>query len=300
MVRPASIFRHFKTYSRKQLEIHSFPKLKSGGVCHDRKHDEFYVRHSDGTSRTEFEIRKEEFLRTARADHQNYARLQFEQSGTNRTFEKNRHVNKIDEQMETSPNSDAIETLPLHNYSKLSAASIEEEMDCDSFHWGATAEVVEIIRRRDKSPETRRLVERKLEIARPGTMRRRYNQNAQRTIWVPSRPKRSKEEIAETDGELIQHANRLGGGGKAINQSKNLRRTGPNPNGRKTPGGSVIRPGERRRESNSLPIVDLKNYNTEGKGAHNVQFNQIIRVVTEGKKIAEETIKKRQWTLCWT
>ena len=46
---------------------------------------------------------------------------------------------------------------------------------------------MEIIQR-EKSPETRRLVDRRLEIARPGMMRRRYDQNAQRTIWVPSRP----------------------------------------------------------------------------------------------------------------
>ena len=95
------------------------------------------------------------------------------QSETNRTFEKNRHVNKINEQTETSLNSDAIkfkrqETLPLHNHSKVSTASIEE-MDREYFLWGATAEVMEIIRRREKSPETRRLVERRLEIARLGT-----------------------------------------------------------------------------------------------------------------------------------
>ena len=115
------------------------------------------------------------------------------QSGTNETLEKYRHVNKINEQTETSLNSDAIkfqcqETLPLHNQSKLSTASIEEEMDRGYLHWGATAEVMEIIRRRERCPETRWLVERRLEIARPGTMRRRYDQNTQRTIWVPSRP----------------------------------------------------------------------------------------------------------------
>ena len=71
---------------------------------------------------------------------------------------------------------------------------------------------MQIIQRREKSPETRRLVERRLEIARPGTMKRRYYQNAQRTIWVPSRPnKRSREEIADIDAQLIQRANRLGG-----------------------------------------------------------------------------------------
>ena len=80
-------------------------------------------------------------------------------------------MNKINEQTETSPNSDAIkfkpqETLLLHTHSKLSTSSIEEEVDREHFHWGATAEVMEIIRRRNKSPETRRLGERSLKIAR--------------------------------------------------------------------------------------------------------------------------------------
>ena len=93
-------------------------------------------------------------------------------------------------------------------------------MDRDYFHWGATAEIMQIIQKREESPETRRLVERRLEIARPGTMRRRYDQNAQRTIWVLSRPnKRSREEIAEIDGQMIQRANRLG---EATDPSKNL------------------------------------------------------------------------------
>ena len=78
------------------------------------------------------------------------------------------------------------------------------------FHWGATVEVMEIIRRKEKRPETRRLVERRLAIARPGTMRRRYNQNAQQTTWVPSRPnKRNREEI---EGELLPRSNRPGQG----------------------------------------------------------------------------------------
>ena len=44
----------------------------------------------------------------------------------------------------------------------------------------------------------------------------------------------------------------------------------------------------------NLPMVDLKNYNTEVKEAHYVQINQMIGTVTEGKKIAEETIKKAE------
>ena len=72
---------------------------------------------------------------------------------------------------------------------------------------------MEIIRRRNKSPETRRLVERRETLARTGIMRRRYNPQSQRTIFALSRPnKRSREEIAEINAELIHRANRIGGG----------------------------------------------------------------------------------------
>ena len=170
-------------------------------------------------------------------------------------------------------------------------------MDRDYFHWGATAVIMEIIRRREKSPETRRLVERRLETARPGMMTRRYDQNAQRTIWVPSRPnKRSREGIAEIDGELRQRANRLGGGYQPMQVAEQI----PNEiqadeqpmedgtNDSESEGESQVIRGD------NLPIVDLKNYNPEGKEAHYVQINQIIGAITEGKKLAEETIKKAE------
>ena len=211
-------------------------------------------------------------------------------------------MNKTNERTETSPNSDAIEfkrqeTLPLHNHLKPATASIEKEMDRDYFHWGATAEIMQIIQRREKSPETRRLVERRLEIARPGTMRRRYDQTAQQTIFVPSRPnKRSREEIAEIDGQLIPRANRLGGGYQPIQTIREEQEQIPmeeqlpeeQSNDPESEGESQIIRGD------NLPIVDLKNYNTEGKEAHYVQINQIIGVVTEGKKVTEETIKKAE------
>ena len=90
-------------------------------------------------------------------------------------------------------------------------------MDRNYIHWGALSEIIKLIRDRMKSPETLRFVERRLEIARLGTMRRRYVLNAHRTIRVPSRPnKRSRKEIVEIDGELINRANRLGRGYQPI------------------------------------------------------------------------------------
>ena len=223
------------------------------------------------------------------------------QSETNRAIEKKRHVNKTNEQAETSPNKTAIKfkrhaTLPVLNCKEL-PLSTSEEMDREYFHWGATTEIMEIIQRREKSPETRRLVDRRLEIARPGMMRRRYDQNAQRTIWVPSRPnKRSREEIAEIDGALIQRANRLGGGYRPIQEEENepeqfeMEDQPPEErmNDSESEGESQIIRGD------NLPIVGPKNYNTEGKEAHYVQINQIIGVVTEGKKATKETIKEAE------
>ena len=76
---------------------------------------------------------------------------------------------------------------------------------------------MEIIRRRNKSPETRRLVERREALAKPGTMRRRYDTQSQKMIFTPSRPnKRSRQEIAEIDTELTQRANGIGGGYRLI------------------------------------------------------------------------------------
>ena len=78
---------------------------------------------------------------TTRIEHQrtHYCKMD-SQSKTKRTFEKNRHVNKTNQQREFSPNSDAIkfkrqETLLLHSYSELPASSTDEEMDRNYFHW---------------------------------------------------------------------------------------------------------------------------------------------------------------------
>ena len=68
-----------------------------------------------------------------------------------------------------------------------------------------------IVRRRNNSPETRRLEEQRNALSRPGMLRRRYDHQTQRTVFARSRPsKRSREEVVEIDAELIRRANRLG------------------------------------------------------------------------------------------
>ena len=103
-------------------------------------------------------------------------------------------------------------------FSKLSFKTENDKMDKENFyHWGATREIMNIFRRRNNSPETRRLADQRNNLSRPGTLRRRYDHQTQRTIFAPSRPnKRSREEIAEIDGELIRRSNRIRGGYQPI------------------------------------------------------------------------------------
>ena len=92
------------------------------------------------------------------------------------------------------------------------------EMNRESLYlWGASRKIMEIIRNRNKIPETRRLVQRREMLAIPGTLHRRHNPQSQRTKFAPSRPnKRSREESAEFDAELTHRANRIGGGYQSI------------------------------------------------------------------------------------
>ena len=148
-----------------------------------------------------------------------------DQSKRNKTFEKNRDVNKkckqvkleINNRRQKAKTESSIQNSDQNSNSNRNPSQtlplFKTEMDRDYFHWSATAEIMEIIRRKRKSPETQTLVQKRLEISRPGTMRRKFDMNAQRQIWVPSRPnKRSRQEIAKIDRELLTRTNRFGGG----------------------------------------------------------------------------------------
>ena len=161
-------------------------------------------------------------------------------------------------------------------------------MDNENFyHWGATREIMEIIRRRNNIPETRRLVEQRNSLSRPGTLRRRFDHQSQRTIFAPSRPnKRSREEIAEIDAELTRRANRLGGGYQPIQEeTEENSEEGEIDNGPEdTEEDSIILRGD------NLLIVDLSKYNTEGKEA-----KYIVGNLTTNKKTTEKNIKKAEF-----
>ena len=212
------------------------------------------------------------------------------QSQTNRIFENINSVNKTELNKPSTSGQSEIST------SKSSYHSLQqntEKMDRENFyHWGATREIMNIIRRRNNSPETKRLIDQRNAISRPGTLRRRYDHQTQRTVFAPSRPnKRSREEIAEIDAEIMRRANRLGGGYQPLQEEPedNTEEGEINQEPEDTEEDSVLLRGD------NLPIVDLSKYNTDGKQAKYIQINHIVGKLTANKKITEENIKKAEF-----
>ena len=94
--------------------------------------------------------------------------------------------------------------------------------------------------------------------------------NAQRQIWVPSRPnKRSREEIAEIDGELLSRANRFGVEYQPL-EDRIADEEDPNNNNNQQQPEIIEEEKEPDIEGESqivrgdnFPMVDIKVYNTE-------------------------------------
>ena len=147
-------------------------------------------------------------------------------------------------------------------------------------------------RRRNNSPETTRLGWQRNALSRLGTLRNRYDHRSQRTIFAHSRPnKRSREEIAEIDAELIRRANKLGGGYQAV-QEENPEEGEIDHGLVDTEEVSIILRGY------NLPIVGLSKYNTEGKEAKYIQMNHIVGNLTTNKKTTGENKKKAEFECC--
>ena len=71
------------------------------------------------------------------------------------------------------------------------------------YHWGADKEIMAIVNKRGKSPETSELVTRQIELAKPGAMRPHWNKNLGREIHVPRRPaENTRCEIKRIDFQL--------------------------------------------------------------------------------------------------
>ena len=68
------------------------------------------------------------------------------------------------------------------------------------YHWGADDDIMTIVKRREKSPETAELVRRSVELARPGAMRPQWNRSLDRANYVQeAQMKTERREIKRVD-----------------------------------------------------------------------------------------------------
>ena len=109
---------------------------------------------------------------------ENKTEQQNNQSQTSRIFENKNGVNKINRnEKSTSGQSDISASklsCSLNHQNVIQKKNLNTEiteMDRDNFyHWGATREIMEINRRRNKSPETHKLVDLRNNLSKPGTL----------------------------------------------------------------------------------------------------------------------------------
>ena len=81
---------------------------------------------------------------------------------------------------------------------------MEKQFNYDYQHSGANKKVMEIINKREKSPETFPLIERREEITKPGNLRFKFDRSLNRKVWIPRRQdKRGRDEEAAIDIELL-------------------------------------------------------------------------------------------------
>ena len=123
------------------------------------------------------------------------------------------------------------------------------------YHWGATSENMEIRRGGNNSPKTRRKVEQRFALSRPGKLRSRYDPRTQRTVFVTSRQnKRSREKLQKgTQSLQMQRANRLGSGYRLIVEEKETE----NPEeGEVEPVQAEAKEEKRKTPGDNLSIVD--------------------------------------------
>ena len=134
-------------------------------------------------------------------------------------------------------------------------------------------------------------------MARPGTRRRRYNPQSQRTIFAPSRSnKRSREDIAEIDAEITQRGNRLGGGYRPIQDEEERERSGSTGRRRTTSRTKYGRHRRRQRDNAGRPSAIRRPQQVSHRRQRSrlIEINHIVGRLTENKKMTEENTKKAE------
>ena len=175
------------------------------------------------------------------------------------------------------------------------------------YYWGADQENMAIINRNDKSPETSKLVTRRIELAKPGAMRPHWNKNhLGREICVPKQPEENEtREIKRIDLQLKrkESESHIGGGYFGDFGDEKPQRT--------TQDGETHRENETQRNAESttsnnskekvathepgaypaIPVQDYRDGPIEEIAVHYVRTNCIVEEKAKRNKQQEDNVR---------
>ena len=170
-------------------------------------------------------------------------------------------------------------------------------------HFGAK-KIKDIIYKREKSPETLRLIDRRQETTKASNLRFKLVKSLNRKVWLHRRTgKRGRNEVAIIDLDLFfrDERNRWGGGNFELNEptaSTNTKRNTSSKRSKQELSENVLSIGEGEvvRPTISFCIVDLKDCNVAEKTILYIQMNHMIERTKIANAEAEENLTKAEFS----
>ena len=142
---------------------------------------------------------------------------------------------------------------------------MEKKIAYDNNHWGANKKIMDMINKREKSPQTNRLSEKG---QKPGNFRFEFDSNLIQKMWEPKQPdKRGRDQVAAIDLELLfrnNERNRWGGGYFEFDEPRASTTTDRNQQ-ESIESVSSTEDSERARPTANFTIVDLNDYDIAEK-----------------------------------
>ena len=195
-------------------------------------------------------------------------------------------------------NSTNYHLINKNNKFDFTDLKMEKELTYEYHHRGVNKKTMDIINKRDKSPENFGLIEKQQELTEATNLRFKFDSNLNRKVWVPRRPdKRGRDEMAAVNLEsLVRNNERNRSGGEHFEfieprASKSTKRNRQES----TEDVSSNEESEVARPTASFPIVDLKDYDITEKVIHYIQLNHIIHKPKIVNPEAEENLKKAEF-----
>ena len=113
------------------------------------------------------------------------------------------HINSIYHTLQPLTDNTTVNYSTMNNINENQKARFFRPDKQLRYHWGADDQIMAIINKREKSPESTGLMRRRIELARPGALRPQSNRALARGVYVPRRPEEDeRRQVKKIDLQL--------------------------------------------------------------------------------------------------